>query len=122
MYNPDSEDAAIEQPAIALFAELGWETLNCYHENFGPLSLLGRETPADVVLTSRLRAAVAKLNRDVSKNARENAVQEFTKDRGAMSPARANQAVYKLLKDGVKVSHKRGEGEEEAVETIQLID
>jgi hypothetical protein len=40
--NPDSEDAAIEQPTIALFAELGWETLNCYHENFGPLSLLGR--------------------------------------------------------------------------------
>ena len=32
--NPDSEDAAIEQPTIALFAELGWETLNCYHENF----------------------------------------------------------------------------------------
>ena len=33
-FNPDSEDAAIEQPTIALFAELGWETLNCYHETF----------------------------------------------------------------------------------------
>ena len=32
--NPDSEDAAVEQPTIALFAELGWETLNCYHETF----------------------------------------------------------------------------------------
>jgi len=53
----DSEDAAIEQPTVALFSGLDWETLNCYHENFGPLSLLGRETPADVVLPVRLRAA-----------------------------------------------------------------
>ncbi len=60
--NPDSENDAIEQPAIALFASLGWETLNCYHENFGPLSLLGRETPSDVVLPARLRAALEKLN------------------------------------------------------------
>jgi hypothetical protein len=27
-----SEDALVEQPAIALLAELGWETQNCYHE------------------------------------------------------------------------------------------
>ena len=63
--NPDSEDAAIEQPTIALLAGLGWETLNCYHENFGPLSLLGRETMADVVLPHRLRAAIEKLNTDL---------------------------------------------------------
>jgi type I restriction enzyme R subunit len=59
--NPDSEDAAIEQPTIALFAELGWETLNCYHETFGPLSLLGRETMAEVVLPNRLRARLVKI-------------------------------------------------------------
>ena len=58
--NPDSEDAAIEKPTIALFAELGWETLNCYHETFGPMSLLGRETMADVVLPHRLRAAIGR--------------------------------------------------------------
>jgi type I restriction enzyme, R subunit len=122
--NPDSEDAAIEQPSIVLFAELGWETLNCYHENFGPLSLLGRETMADVVLVHRLRAAIEKLNPGVSPNATEIAIQELTKSRGAMSPARANQAVYKLLRDGVKVSCKRGDNkdEEEAVETIRPID
>ncbi|MDP3000363.1 MAG: type I restriction endonuclease subunit R [Bryobacterales bacterium] len=122
--NPDSEDAAIEQPAIALFAELGWETLNCYHENFGKVSLLGRETMADVVLPRRLHAAVEKLNPGVSPNAIEIAKQEVTKDRSAMSAARANQAVYRILKDGVKVTYKRrdGEDEEETVETIRLID
>ncbi len=123
-YKPDSEDAAIEQPTIALFAELGWETLNCYHENFGPLSLLGRETMADVILPSRLRPAIDKLNPGVSPNAIEIAVQELTKDRSAMSPARANQAVCKLLRDGIKVMYKRGDDEdqEETVETIRLID
>src|SRR5260370_41872783 len=101
-FNPDSEDAAVEQPTIALFAELGWETLNCYHETFGPLSLLGRETMAEVILPYRLRAAIEKLNPGASPNAIEIAVWELTKDRTAMSPARANQAVYQLLKNGVK--------------------
>jgi type I restriction enzyme R subunit len=118
--NPDSEDAAVEQPTIALFAELGWETLNCYHENFGPLSLLGRETMADVVLPHRLTAAIENLNPGISPNAVEIAVQELTKDRSTMSPARANQAVYKLLKDGIKVSYKKGDDEDETVETISL--
>ncbi len=77
-FNPDSEDAAIEQPTIALFAELGWETLNCYHETFGPLSLLGRETMAEVVLPNRLRAAIEKLNPGMSPNAIEIAIQEVT--------------------------------------------
>jgi type I restriction enzyme R subunit len=123
-YKPDSEDAAIEKPTIALFAKLGWETLNCYQENFGPLSLLGRETMADVVLPYRLTAAIEKLNPGISPNAVEVAVQELTKDRSAMSPGRANQVVYKLLRDGIKVSYKRGddEDEEETVETIRLID
>jgi type I restriction enzyme R subunit len=122
--HPDSEDAAIEQPTIALFAELGWETLNCYHENFGPPSLLGRETMAEVVLPNRLRAAIERLNPGVSSNAVEIAMQELTKDRSMMSPARANQAVYKLLKDGIKVSYRAGEedDEEEVTETIRLID
>jgi type I restriction enzyme R subunit len=120
--NPDSEDAAVEQPTIALFAELGWETLNCYHENFGPLSLLGRETMADVVLPHRLHAAIEKMNHGVSPNTIEIAVQELTKDRSTMSPARANQAVYKLLKDGITISFKRNEDEDETVETIRLID
>src|SRR5580692_7535456 len=120
-FNPDSEDAAIEQPTIALFAELGWETLNCYHENFGPLSLLGRDTMADVVLPNRLRAAIEKLNPGISPNAVEIAVWEATSNRSTLSPARGNQAVYRLLKDGVKVTYKRGDDEdqEEAVETIK---
>ena len=86
------------------------------------MSLLGRETMADVVLPNRLRASIEKLNTGVSSNAIDIAVQELTKDRRVMSPARANQSVYKLLKDGIKVSYKKGDDEEEAVEIIKLID
>ncbi|NLD14294.1 MAG: hypothetical protein GX665_04250 [Gammaproteobacteria bacterium] len=50
-----TEDALIEQPAINLFAELGWQTLDCYAESFGENGLLGRETRADVVLVRELR-------------------------------------------------------------------
>jgi type I restriction enzyme R subunit len=120
--NPDSEDAAIEQPTIALFKELGWETLNCYHEPFGPLSLLGRETMAEVVLPNRVRAAIEKLNPGTSPVAIEIALDEIRKDRSAMSPARANQFVYHLLKNGVKVTYKGNDDDEEKVETVRLID
>ena len=67
---------------------------------------LGRETMAEVVLPHRLRAAIEKLNPGISPNAIEIAIEEFTKDRSTLSPARANQAVYKLLKDGIKVTYK----------------
>ncbi len=53
-----SEDSLVEQPAIELFAELGWETANCFHEQMGAQGTLGRETRADVVLVPRLRAAL----------------------------------------------------------------
>ena len=61
-----SENALVEQPAIALFARLGYETANCFHEEVGgTVSMLGRATTADVILTPRLRAALEKLNPSV---------------------------------------------------------
>jgi len=29
-----TEDSLVEQPAIALLGELGWETANCFYESF----------------------------------------------------------------------------------------
>ena len=49
-HNAYSEDTLVEQPAINLFAELGWQTANCYEESFGPGGSLGRETSSEVVL------------------------------------------------------------------------
>lgn len=95
--------------------------LNCYHETFGPLSLLGRKTMAEVVLTNRLRAAIEKLNPGLSPNAIEIAVQEVTKDRSVL---RANQVLYQLFRNGVKVTYKgtSDSDQEETVEIVNLID
>ena len=53
-----TEDALVEQPAIALLAELGWEPFNAYQEFDHGASTLGRETKAEVILKSRLRLAL----------------------------------------------------------------
>jgi type I restriction enzyme R subunit len=117
-----SENALVEQPAIALFAQLGYETANCYHEKVGgSASTLGRETTGEVILTPRLRAALERLNPGVRREVIDGAMQELARDRGAMSPAHANQDVYKLLKDGVKVTYQDDDGGE-AVETVRVID
>ena len=58
-----SEDSLVEQPAIALFARLGYETANCFNEQFGGSTpTLERETTADVILRPRLRDALERLN------------------------------------------------------------
>ena len=57
-----SEDAQVEQPAIELFADLGWQTVNAYEEVLGINGTLGRETQQEVVLTTRLKEAMQSLN------------------------------------------------------------
>jgi len=45
-----NEDQLIEQPAIGLFADLGWQTVAAWEEPFGPGGTLGRETKGEFVL------------------------------------------------------------------------
>jgi type I restriction enzyme R subunit len=142
-----SEDSLVEQPAIALFGELGWETADCFQEfERAGGSSLGRETASEVVLFPRLRAALKKLNPKASDEAIAQAIEEIARDRSRMNPAAANQEVYRLLKDGVKATgeqrgrkqvepqrdpavRREGQGrtggrgsEEEQDETIRVID
>ena len=119
--NDYSEDSLVEQPAIELFSELGWQTANCFYEKFGENGTLGRDTTSDVVLVPRLCAALMRLNPDLPSEAIELAIEELTRDRSVMSPANANREVYKMLKNGVKVSF-RGKENEEIVRNVQVID
>ncbi|KAF5418252.1 MAG: type I restriction enzyme, R subunit [Candidatus Methanocomedens sp.] len=121
MVNDYSEDNLVEQPAIALFAGLGWETENCFYEKFGENSTYGRETSSEVVLLPRLRSALERLNPALPKEAIELAIEELVRDRSIMSPANANREIYQLLKNGVKVSFQDSENWE-IVETVQVID
>jgi type I restriction enzyme R subunit len=63
---------------------------------------LGRETTGEVVLRSRLKSALQKLNPDLPAEALQQASAALTRDRSALSAVEANREVYRLLKDGVK--------------------
>lgn len=56
-----TEDQLVEQPAIGLFAALGWQTISALEETFGTAGTLGRETKSEVLLVERLRIALTKL-------------------------------------------------------------
>ncbi len=121
-----TEDQLVEQPALGLFAELGW-TIAFGNPHPGPLpccapsppplpegealgvwvdetGMFGRETKGEVVLVSRLRSALERLNPALPPEAIAAAVDELTRDRSAMELPAANREVYRLLKEGVAVS------------------
>src|SRR4051794_25855861 len=99
-----SEDQLVEQPAISLFEELGWNTSNAYSETLGAGGTLGRDNKAEVFLVRRLRAAIARLNPDAPDDAIEQAVAEITRPRTVMHYARANQEVHAVLRNRVEVA------------------
>nr|VFK12890.1 MAG: type I restriction enzyme, R subunit [Candidatus Kentron sp. LPFa]VFK29149.1 MAG: type I restriction enzyme, R subunit [Candidatus Kentron sp. LPFa] len=118
-----SEDALVEQPAIALFAQMNWETAGGFHEfEQAGSSPLGREAKSEVVLAGRLRPVLERLNPDLPPEAFNQAIEELTRDRSAMAPAQANREIYLLLKNGVQVKIPAPDGEGETVEPIRLID
>ena len=122
MHNPYSEDELIEQTAIDLFAETGWETLNCYSEFDRGNSPLGRQTKSEVVLIPRLQAALARLNPDATPEAIAKAIEEITRSRSLMSGVEANREIYVLLKDDVKVTTSNPNDEDENTEVLRVID
>lgn len=132
MTNSYSEDILVEQPAIALFEALGWETANCYNEPFGSTltpdpsprgrgEVLGRAYSGEVVLTSRLRPALERLNPTLPPEALTLAISDLTRDRGLMTLVAANREIHLLLKNGVRVTFENARGER-VTETVAVID
>lgn len=103
MSHPYTENQLVEQPAIGLFDDLGWETVSAAEEIFGTSGTLGRTTKMEAVLSGRLRAALEKLNPSLPPEAITSAMDELTRNRSAMSPAAANREVHELLKQGIRV-------------------
>ena len=116
-----SEDEAVEQPTIALLAELGWQTENLWGERPGPDSPTGRTSFREAVLPARLRPALARLNPALPQAALDDAVAELVRDRTAMLPVVANREVHRLLRDGVRVSVNGKDGSAEPA-TVRVID
>jgi len=120
-----TEDKLIEQPAINLFSEIGWQTLDCYSEAFGEEGTLGRENRSEVILVRELRNALIEINPDCTINEITLAIEEITRDRSAMSEMAANEQCYKLLREGVKVKaddEAEGSTLAEGSVTVKVID
>lgn len=115
-----SEDALIEQSATNIFVnDLGIEHLNCYEEKYP--ETLGRETKSEVVILKKLYAAIKNLNYGISEESINEVISIILEDRSRLTLVKANQEIYKLLKEGVKINTKNKEGNYE-YKTVKIID
>lgn len=117
-----TENALVEQPAISLFAELGWETASAAEEVFGSAGTFGRDSKLEVVLTQRLRTAIERLNPELPAEALDYAVAEVARDRSAMAPAAANRELWEYMRDGIKVAVANKEKGGQKIERVRLVD
>jgi type I restriction enzyme R subunit len=118
--NKDAE-AALEKATLQLFQSLKWETLHAENEVDGDAVPLGREHQGEVVLKRCLFPKLQALNSNLPPEALQNAFEIFSRDRSVMSLNHANQDVYHLLKNGVRISFQNGDSEE-TFERVRLID
>ena len=117
--NPDSEDA-LELEAIAILEDLGWESANCFSEICGEQNPIGRETRQDVILEPRLLKALRQLNPTFPDEALSQAIEELKRDRST-TIENANRDIYQLLKDGIQVTYKDDNGDDQT-DKVKVID
>jgi type I restriction enzyme, R subunit len=119
-----SEDSLVEKSAILEFEKLGYPPhVNCFHEKIGldGEGTLGRKTKSEVLLFRKLKEAIKKLNPGICTEAGDLAIQDLARDRSRLSSVKANQEVYSLIKNGVKVKIRNESGEIED-QTIKVVD
>src|SRR5258707_13630339 len=91
-----TEDQLVEQPAIGLFEELGWDHINAYYEKLGPEGTLGRDNKSEIFVVQRLRAAIERLNPGKPAEAVEQAPTEIQRPPTALLFTRATQQKHNL--------------------------
>lgn len=102
---------------------MGWEHFDGFPEFSYPAgSALGRETKGEVVLIERLRPVLERLNPDLPPEAIHQAMDEIIRDRSVMSLVEANRQIYRILKDGVRVSLPSTERDSEIVHLVRILD
>src|SRR5271166_1703946 len=121
LYGGFSEADLVEQPAIELFAELGWTSGNLFGEFSRGASAERRASRRDANLPDRLRRALKTLNPSLPDTALEDAYSMLTRERVAIDPIRANSEVHDLLRKGVGVE-VRGKDGERKTEIVRVIN
>ena len=118
---PLTEDALVEQPALRLLSQLGWEVASGFDEVLGPAGLVGRDSQSEPVLGHRLRDALRALNPGLPDSALDQAVERLVEDRSVIDRVRSNREVHTLLREGAKVETTGGDGERRTV-TVRFVD
>ncbi len=100
-----TEDVLVQQTtADCLHDKLGWESVYAHNtEDFGPESLLGRESDREVVLTRRLRERLVALNPGLPETAYDDAVRQITATVASQTLVATNREKYELMRDRVQV-------------------
>lgn len=117
---PDTEEA-VELSSMLRFDELGWELVQAEQEMDGDPTLLGREHQGEVILKRHLVRKLQDLNPTLLEEPLQQAIDQLSRDRSAMSIVNANHDVYQLLKQGASVTYRNAEGME-CIERVQFID
>src|SRR3989344_9050820 len=127
--NQFSEDNLVEQTVIKLIKET-WgdppvgEASETLHINaFTDIedAKLGRDNQGEVVLKKYLLPALLKINPQLAEETLQQAVNELTRDRSNTTLVKANEEIYKLLKDGFSVTIKKEDGTSET-EKVKYFD
>ncbi|MXV87480.1 MAG: HsdR family type I site-specific deoxyribonuclease [Acidimicrobiales bacterium] len=116
-----TEDALVEQPAMQLLSQLGWQVSSGFDEALGPAGTLGRDSQSKPVLGHRLRDALRALNPGLPESALGDAIDQLVQDRSVMDDVRANREVYELLREGAKVEVTGSDSSLHAT-TVRFID
>jgi len=117
------EDKLIEQTAIDLFEQLGWNTVMAYDaEDFGPDSMLGRENKKETILYRYVLEALRKHNSNVPEEAYQQAIEKLAEYSSSKTLGDINFEKYDLLRDGIKVDYRNAKGEYLKDHRLRLFD
>ena len=120
--NPFNEDNLVEKTVVKMIKKI-WGDKNCHINAFADADnfLLGREHQGEVVLKKYLLLALQKINPGLPAEVLEQAMDAITRDRSNLSLVKANQEIYKLLRDGVNVNVVKENGET-TTERVRFFD
>jgi type I restriction enzyme R subunit len=112
-------ESMVESATLALLESLGWAVK--HGPDSAPEGLSAeRADYREVVLTQRLRDALARLNPGLPQEALEDAFRRLTHPEGATLEAR-NRAFHRMLVDGVTVEYRRADGRIAGVQ-VHVVD
>ena len=117
MQNKLSE-SAIEELAINLFTQLGYKYIP--GPSFAPDGMYPeRETLSDVILINRLKSAIDRINPDIPRPAKDDAIRKIL-NQSSQNLTANNERFHRYLTDGIAVSYLSEQGERG--DNVYLID